>query len=671
MADAGAWVGGLSAALPRLELSTRAPDALSYARDLWPRHHIGVRAGRLPEPRPAAIAWPRSSEEVAELVAYCSRERIAVVPFGAGSGVCAGIRPTAGTLVIDLKRLNRWRRFAPEEGILEVEAGAMGIRLEEDLEARGYTVGHFPSSILCSTVGGWVAARGAGQCSGLYGKIEDMVAALEIVDGRGELATLRRRAHGPDLTPLVIGSEGILALVTSVTLRLHPAPVERGFQALGLPSMESGWETIRAIYQAGLRPAVCRLYDPFDSFMARRGAQKKSAPAHKKRRLAPGLGGQALGRLLRVPGAINAAIDALGTRVFGPAMLVLVFEGAPERIRGELAEACSIGQRLGASDLGEGPARHWLSHRYSVSYRQAPIFRMGAFADTMEVAAPWSRLGALYDGVRHALGERVMVMAHLSHAYPDGCSIYFTFAGSAASDDEAERIYDESWRAALGAALSAGGTLSHHHGVGRSKAPRLGDELGLGVDLVQALKRVLDPGAIFNPGNLLPERPPTRIHVGPLDETITVDERSQLVHAPASATLERVEEILRRAGLSLALDRDAPHGATTLGAWIAEGARGAPDRWLDPVDQLAAGYRAVLPSGGRLEVRPCPRRAVGPDLFSLFFGMNERAGRLERVSLRAHGRRPEALATPVARHPALDAGEERIIERCVEAAHAV
>ncbi|HEX7602566.1 MAG TPA: FAD-linked oxidase C-terminal domain-containing protein, partial [Polyangiaceae bacterium] len=146
-----------------------------------------------------------------------------------------------------------------------------------------------------------------------------------------------------------------------------------------------------------------------------------------------------------------------------------------------------------------------------VSYRQAPLFREGLFVDTMEVAAKWSSLGDLYDGVRRALGKHVFVMAHLSHAYPDGCCIYFSFAGTAAPDAKGawdtrcEETYDRAWRAALAAAVDAGGTLAHHHGAGRSKAPRLPAELGVGLDLFRAAKRAFDPYAILNPGALVPE----------------------------------------------------------------------------------------------------------------------------------------------------------------------
>jgi len=477
-------------------------DRVAYARDLWPRHHLAVRAGRVAVHRPAAIVWPESTEDVARVVRWAYETSTPIVPFGAGSGVCAGILPSERMVVVDLKKLDRVRRFDPARGLVEVEAGAMGLPFEEDLQRRGFTLGHFPSSILCSTVGGWVAARSAGQCSGLYGKIEDMVIALECVTGTGETVTLHSRATGPSLVPLVVGSEGTLAIVTSATLRMHPAPRERAFGALTFPSTSAGWETMRALFQAGLRPAVSRLYDPFDAMLARRGAVKKGGADGGD---APGLGAAALRRLLRHPGRINELLEGnVGSKVLGGALLVLVFED--EQAPASMEKARAIATARGGRWDGEGPARKWLLHRYSVSYRQAPVFAAGLFSDTMEVAAPWSKLGALYDGVRRALGEHVFVMAHMSHAYPDGCCIYFSFAGTADGgegtwEERSERTYDAAWRAALAAATEAGGTIAHHHGVGRSKAPRIGAEIG-DLDVVRALRRTFDPRGILNPGNL-------------------------------------------------------------------------------------------------------------------------------------------------------------------------
>jgi alkyldihydroxyacetonephosphate synthase len=311
----------------------------------------------------------------------------------------------------------------------------------------------------------------------------------------------------------VVGSEGTLCIVTSATLRLHPRPTARSFASFSLPSTERGWEAMRALFQDGLRPAIARLYDPFDAMLARQGAVKKpraEGGKHAPSSRTPGLGQAALRGVLRRPNAMNELIELAGTRVLGGALLVVIFEGTDESPSRDLDRARAIVEREGGTYEGEGAARRWLQHRYSVSYRQAPVFASGAFVDTMEVAASWSNLGALYDGVRKAMGEHVFVMAHFSHAYPDGCCIYFSFAGSAARgasggwDAACEETYDRTCRAAQEAAIRAGGTLAHHHGVGRSKAPRLGAELGVGVDVVRALQRALDPHGILNPGNLVP-----------------------------------------------------------------------------------------------------------------------------------------------------------------------
>ncbi|MBK7402292.1 MAG: FAD-binding oxidoreductase [Myxococcales bacterium] len=644
----------------RVRTSEDEADRVAYARDLWPRHLLALREGRPAGERPACVVWPTTTEEVSAVVRFCAAEGVPLVPYGAGSGVCGGILPDARTVVLDLKRMQRWRAFDRESPTLDVESGAMGITLEQDVQREGFTIGHFPSSILCSTVGGWVAARGAGQASGKYGKIEDMVVDLELVDGRGEVSRLHRRRRGGDLVPLVIGSEGTLGVITSARLRLHAAPAAQGFASYAFRTTEEGWDAIRTLFQAGLRPAVARLYDPFDAAIARMGGVKKHTS--KGGPTTPGASARALRSVLSSPAALNGLIDSLEGHVPGDrfdAMLVLVFEGTSDEVHAGVAAARALLRNKG-KDLGEGPAQRWLVHRYAVSYRQPPSIRAGLFIDTMEVAAPWSRLGELYRSVRETLGRRVFVMAHLSHAYPDGCSIYFTFAG-AAGEGAGER-YDQAWSEALGAAIAAGGTLSHHHGVGRSKAPRLGAELGVGVDLVRMLQRAFDPHRICNPGNLVPDLPP---HPGAprasLPTAATADAESLLVHAPATATLAEVEAAARSIGASLRLD--SLDG--TVGAYVDAGCPGAVDPFSDPVDHALAGLDAELPDGRILRVRPCPRRAVGPDLMALVEGAEGRFLRPLAAHLRVHptGARAVSVGTlDVDRSPPVTPGERALLE---------
>jgi len=671
--------------------STDAADRVAYARDLWPRKLLEIRGGQVASHQPLAIAWPKTSQQVADVVRFARDEGLPIVPYGAGSGVCGGILPDPTALVLDLKELRDWS-IQPEAPLIDVGAGAMGITLEEDIQRGGHTIGHFPSSILCSTVGGWIAARGAGQCSGLYGKIEDMVVSLELVTGRGERVELKRRQLGPNLVPLIIGSEGTLGVITRAKLRLHAAPRSRSFVAFEFKSTQAGWEAMRALFQAGLRPAVSRLYDPVDSFFLKQGAVKKPKPrgtetfspaGQATAGKASGTGkasgaGKASGggkqRLLRAllsqPGALNSLIDATEGNLLGGATLILAFEGEPEHSALDAAAATAICQRLRGKLLGEGPARNWFEHRYSVSYRQAPVFRLGAFSDTMEVAAPWSRLSELYDAVRAALGKHVLVMAHLSHAYPDGCSIYFTFSGVASDDDKAMQKYDAAWRAALDAAIGAGGTLSHHHGVGRSKAPRLGRELGFGVELVRRLQHSLDPDRILNPGNLVPREDEPSDWAQALSDAsapLGLDIQSQLGTFDAKRSLAEVEAEAQAAGFSLGLtetDMSAP-----VARWLGSGAPGTRDAYADPVEQRLAGFVATLPGGERLGVRPAPRRAVGPDLSALVLGQAERCMRVEQATVCLHSTTAPAsrsLAFEYEREPPMSDGEAKLVEQVID-----
>lgn len=616
--------------VPGVMLSDNPSDRVVYGRDLWPRDLIRLRAHDVRREGPSVVVWPRSQEEVRKLIGYACGTQTPIVPFGAGSGVCGAITPSRRTLVVDLKRLSGFR-LEPEQGFVRVGAGTLGITLENELEALGYTVGHFPSSILCSTVGGWLAARGAGQCSGKYGKIEDMTVGLDAVLGTGSLVEMNWRAGGPNLAPLMIGSEGTLGVITGARLRLHPLPDSRAFSGFSFADVESGWQALREMYQAGLRPAVARLYDALDSSL------------HGSRSGSSGQPSAVLKVALRIPRAINQVVRAIEGTLLRHCQLVLVFEGEASHVADDARRARAICHGHGGRDLGEAPARAWLEHRYSVSYRQSPIFRAGAFSDTMEVAAPWSKLKAVYEEVRRALGRYVIVLAHLSHAYPDGCSIYFTFSASTASDEAALALYDELWPAALRAAIGAGATLSHHHGVGRNKRPVVGAELGDAVELLRRLKGAWDPAGVLNPGCLLPPEPVRAPAVQVEAEPCVLDEMSLLADLDARLTLDECENLLSRRGYTL---RITGSSRERLADWLSAGMPGAPAPWDDPVDHVLVALIARLAGGRAFSLAPVPRRAVGPDLSTLFVG-ETRVGEIVRATLRVHPvNAPQARALP-------------------------
>ncbi|MCK5795946.1 MAG: FAD-binding oxidoreductase [Deltaproteobacteria bacterium] len=515
----------LRRALPPSRFAQGDVERMVYSRDQWPRTLFSVRDGHPVISPPDLIIWPESTHEVAEVLRIAARHRTPVVPWGAGSGVCGGAIPLSGGIVLDLKRLSAILEVNTEDHLATFQTGILGQILEDQLNLRGLTLGHFPSSISCSTLGGWLATRSAGQCSTRYGKIEDMVEAIEVVCANGEI--LRCTAHDyPDLQQIIVGSEGTLGVITEATMRVHPVPETRLFRAYRFPRIAAGAEGIRRIMQRGLRPAVLRLYDELDTLVASSGDEggdhrtilasaiglltrghddaPKSTTATSVEggsRLAH-LKDRALNSLLGRAGVVNRVGDWLLPRLGGGCLLIAGYEGTPAETETEAALGHAELLAAGGKDLGEGPATHWFAHRHAVSYKQSPLYAAGGFVDTMEVAATWDRLLGLYEAVRKAISPFAIIMAHFSHAYQDGCSIYFTFAASAQPRARAEQLYDEIWQKGLTAVLRAGGTISHHHGVGYSKASFMADEHGTSINVFRQLKEVLDPQGILNPGKM-------------------------------------------------------------------------------------------------------------------------------------------------------------------------
>src|SRR5689334_16534405 len=249
---------------------------------MWPRLLLGVREGIPPAHRPHAVVWPEHVREIVAIVRLARELRVPIVPYGGGSGVCGGAVPLHGGITVDTKRMQQVRSIRDAELICDVEAGLSGERFERELGRRGYTFGHFPSSIYCSTVGGWLATRAAGQLSTKYGKVEDRVAGLTLVTGRGEVIETdgpHRALRGPSWTQLVLGSEGTLGVITSARLRVAPAPQLRVFRGFEVDRVETGVQAIRRVLQRGLRPAVVRLYDELDTLLSSFGSHDEADAA--------------------------------------------------------------------------------------------------------------------------------------------------------------------------------------------------------------------------------------------------------------------------------------------------------------------------------------------------------------------------------------------------------
>lgn len=489
------------APLPELPgaVSTEHRDRLLHARGRGFPDLVRLRAGALPA-APDAVARPADAAEVEEILKVCSREGVRVVPWGGGTSVTGGVNVLPGpepAVTVDLERLAGLARLDQRSGLAAFGAGTAGPALESALAAHGLTLGHFPQSWELSTVGGWVVTRSSGQESLGAGRIEAMTAGLELVApaGRLSLPPVPASAAGPDLRQLVLGSEGRLGVVTEVTLRVRPRPAMRRVEAFLLPSWEEGIEAARALLLDAVPLSMIRLSDALETEVA----------------LAVGLGGKAYAPLAR--GWLR--LRGVGS---GSCLMLCGAAGTADSTRGALRRAASRvrrgrGGRGRAVSLGERPGRHWLADRFRHPYLRDALLDLGLGTDTLETAAPWSLLPAVYRSVRSALasglpGEAVPVLCHVSHLYPDGASLYFTFFfRSPADPDEAVARWAALKRAATEALVAAGGTLSHHHGVGSWHAPWYPREVGeAGARVVAAAARELDPRGVVNPHVLLDPR---------------------------------------------------------------------------------------------------------------------------------------------------------------------
>ncbi len=482
--------------LPKLpgEVSTEALDRLRHARGRGLTDLVRLRTGTVPA-LPDAVLRPADVAELSSILAICSQAQVGVVPWGGGTSVTGGVNITAGPqkmISLDLARFRGLLELDDASGLATFGAGTPGPEVERPLAARGLTLGHYPQSWELSTVGGWVATRASGQESLGYGGIESLVAGVDLVAPRGgwSLAPQPASAAGPDLRQLVLGSEGRLGVIHRATLRVSARPQAAEVRAALLPSWSAGIEAVRTLVRARSGLHLLRLSDELETGVGLRVGLAG-------RRLAAAL----LRRWLLVRGA-----GAPGC------LLLYGAAGRPRRVRGALAAAASVLRDHRALRLGAGPGRRWLADRFRHPYLRDALLDRGVAVDTLETAAPWSRLEDLTAAVRTALtataaawSERCPVLAHVSHPYPDGGSLYFTFFFRCPLDPEqAVERWAELKRAATRALLAAGGTLSHHHGVGAWHAPWLEDEIGRsGRTVLERAAAALDPDGILSPAALL------------------------------------------------------------------------------------------------------------------------------------------------------------------------
>ncbi len=452
---------------------------------------VRLRSGVL-DAAPDAVVEPASAEEVLAMLRTCAEHDLAVVPFGGGTSVVGGVEALrgehAGVVAVDLGRLSGLAELDARSGLATFRAGTFGPDAEAELAVHGLTLGHHPQSFEFSTVGGWVATRSAGQASTGYGRIDDLVQGLRLAAPAGEVVTGTgpASAAGPDLRELLVGSEGTLGIITEATLRVCAAPGATRFEAWALPGFAAAVEALRALAQAGAAAAVTRLSDEEETRV-----------------------NLAMADAGRTAAALRTYLRARG--VDRPCLLVLGWEGADATaLRARREAGVHVLRAHGAVALGAKAGAAWARGRYHGPYVRDELLTRGVLADTLETAATWTDLletyravGAALRGSLAARGTPALVGCHVSHLYPTGASLYFTFLARQETGAELAQ-----WHAAKAAAsdaiVAAGATITHHHALGRDHAPWLGAEVGeLGLALLRSAKATLDPTGMMNPGKLM------------------------------------------------------------------------------------------------------------------------------------------------------------------------
>ncbi len=462
---------------------------------------LKLRAGDL-STAPDAVLYPRGTDEVIALLAFAAENDVAVVPYGGGTSVVGAVNADRGefpaVVTLDLSGMDRLIDIDTASRTATAEAGIYGPALEKGLQAKGMTLGHYPQSFEFSTLGGWISHRGAGQGSNRYGRAEDWLVGAKLATPQDLLDTngFPASSAGPQLNDIVLGSEGVFGIVTEATVRLHLAPATSDYRGYLFHDFANGAAAIRTAIQDELPATMLRLSDADETRFYR-----------------------VFGALGKPRGLKDKIADfVLESRGFDSNACALIagFEGNAHTVSASQKHFAAIARKFGAMALGEGQGKRWREGRFHGPYLREPMMDRGIGVDTLETATSWSRIDALRTAVRTALdtamretaprpGAHGVVMSHISHSYPNGASLYFTYFFPRALGAELAQ-----WQTIKNAASEAivvnGGTISHHHGVGEDHLPWIAQEKGpLGIAVLRAIKGALDPKGILNPGKLIPK----------------------------------------------------------------------------------------------------------------------------------------------------------------------
>jgi alkyldihydroxyacetonephosphate synthase len=466
------------AAVEQELITALGPDKVSGSlidRRVYSRDSIVAYTCKLPEgdcdpPLADFVVWPRDTRDVSEIIRIADAHRVPVVPECGGAQGSGSTLPLFGGIVVDVKSLDKVVAIDTDNHTVTVQSGVIGHELEMRLNTVGYTLNHFPQSEHVSGIGGFLSARSAGALSTKYGKITEMVLGMEVVLPNGAVMRTKavpNSAAGPNFNYLFMGAEGTLGIITEATLRISPLPEARRFVGLLFSDLPASMNGARLIMRRGLRPAFMRISDETETtyFHKREGSQ-----------------------------------------------MILMFDGFEELADLELRQALDIARDLGATDLGEGPARQWWENkRFSIAFPSSthPLFGVPTpghirISGCIDSAGTFDYLVKVQRGLGEITREMQMFLgAHFSHFYPTGGMIYPTFVTEVKKGPECARAYEEVWRRGIELSHSLGGTINHHHGIGLNLGRYMPLELGeAGMDTFRKIKRAMDPHDIMNPGKL-------------------------------------------------------------------------------------------------------------------------------------------------------------------------
>lgn len=464
-------------------------------RDLW-----RIRQGIITS-SPDCVCYPKSEEAVRKIVQMAVKHQVVLIPFGGGTNIvgCIEARDTQHRMIVslDMQYMNRVLDVDLDSMIVRVQAGILGPELEKQLNSFGVTMGHFPDSFEFSSLGGWVATRSAGMQSDKYGKIEDIVIALRVITPSGTIVSrmVPKASNGIDMNHLCMGSEGILGVISEVTVQVHPKPQQRVFYSYLFPNFGLGVAALQEAQRKACAPSMSRLNDPDKTSLS--FACKPDQTYFKK--------------------IVSAAMKQYLARIkkldFDFVCLMLVaFEGTHSEVKRQKKLIDRIYKKYGGVGLGTSPGKSFEKGKYDFPYLRDTVMDYSIVTDVSETAALWKNILPLHDASRIAMkgalsAENIDVWCgcHISHTYQTGASLYFTFAFHALPDNSLQ-CYDKVKQAAESTFIQFGSTVSHHHAVGYEHMPWLEEDISItGIQAVRGLKRGLDPSGIMNPGKLFPQ----------------------------------------------------------------------------------------------------------------------------------------------------------------------